>query len=95
MGMGLIAWLITGLIVGAIARLLVSGRHNLGCIGTSVLGILGSLVGGTLFNAFAGNGFELESSGFLGAVFGAVVLLVAARLLGGRSRAPVRHNGAG
>lgn len=82
--MGLLAWLLTGLIVGAIARLLVSGPHHLGCIGTSVLDILGSLVGGTLFNAFSGDGFELESSGFLGAVFGAVVLLVIGRLVGGR-----------
>ncbi len=63
--------------------MLVRGHHNIGCIGTSVLGILGSVVGGTLLNAVAGNGFELKTSGFLGAVFGAVVLLVFARLLGG------------
>lgn len=89
--MGVLAWLLTGLIVGAIARLLVSGPHHLGCIGTSVLGILGSLVGGTIFNAIGGKGFELESSGFLGAVFGAVVLLVLGRLFSGRARAPVER----
>jgi uncharacterized membrane protein YeaQ/YmgE (transglycosylase-associated protein family) len=81
--MGLISWLLTGLIVGVIARFLVSGPHNLGCIGTIVLGILGSLVGGTLFNVIAGNGFELETTGFLGAIAGAVVILVLARLFGG------------
>ena len=86
--MGVISWLITGLIVGAIARLLVKGHHNLGCIGTSVLGILGSVVGGTFFNALAGNGFELRSTGFFGAIFGAVVLLVIGRLVSGGSRAP-------
>ncbi|MDH3678693.1 MAG: GlsB/YeaQ/YmgE family stress response membrane protein [Acidimicrobiia bacterium] len=80
-----------GLIVGAIARLLVRGPHNLGCIGTSVLGILGSIVGGTLFNALAGNGFELRSTGFLGAIAGAVILLVLARLFGGGGRRAPRR----
>lgn len=89
--MGVLAWLLTGLIVGAIARLLVSGPHHFGCIGTAVLGILGSIVGGTLFNALAGNDFELRTSGFLGAVFGAVVLLVIGRLVGGGGRSPVRR----
>jgi uncharacterized membrane protein YeaQ/YmgE (transglycosylase-associated protein family) len=85
--MGLISWLLTGLVVGAIARLLVTGHQNLGCLGTIVLGILGSLVGGTLFNVLAGNGWELRTSGFLGAIAGAVILLVLARLLGGSGRA--------
>lgn len=88
--MGLISWLVTGLIVGAIARLLVRGPQNLGCIGTSVLGILGSIVGGTLFNALTGNGLELRTSGFLGAVAGAVILLVLARLFGRGQRPPRR-----
>lgn len=83
--MGVIVWLILGLIAGAIARLLVPGPHNLGCIGTSVLGILGSFVGGTLFNALAGDGWELQASGLLGAVFGAVALLVLGRVLAPRS----------
>jgi uncharacterized membrane protein YeaQ/YmgE (transglycosylase-associated protein family) len=81
--MSIVGWIITGLIVGAIARLLVKGPHNLGCIGTAVLGILGSIVGGTLFNSLAGNGFELRTSGFLGAIVGAVILLVIGRIVGG------------
>ncbi|MEL7157831.1 MAG: GlsB/YeaQ/YmgE family stress response membrane protein [Actinomycetota bacterium] len=91
--MGLLSWLLTGLIVGAIARFLIPGPHHLGCIGTSVLGILGSIVGGTIFNALAGDGFELQTSGFLGAVFGAAVLLVLGRVLGGgqRSSPPARR----
>ena len=87
--MGILSWLLTGLIVGAIARVLVKGPHNLGCIGTSVLGILGSLVGGTLFNALAGNNFELHTSGFLGAIVGAVILLVIGRIVGGGNRRQV------
>ena len=89
--MGIIGWLLTGLIVGAIARLLVSGPHNLGCIGTSVLGILGSIVGGTLFNSLAGNDFDLQPSGFLGAIAGAVILLVIGRLVSG-NKPPARRS---
>lgn len=84
--MGLLSWLLTGLVVGAIARLLVRGPHNIGCIGTTVLGIVGSLVGGTLINGLTGDGFELQTTGFLGAIFGAVVLLVIARLVSGDGR---------
>jgi len=88
--MGLISWLLTGLIVGAIARLLVKGPHHLGCIGTSFLGILGSFVGGTLLGAITGDGFELQAAGFFGALAGAIMLLVLGRILGGRRQPPSR-----
>lgn len=78
-------WIVTGLIVGIVARFLVKGPHPLGCIGAIGLGILGSLVGGTILNVLSGNGMEMASSGFLGSVFGAVLLLVAARLFGSKS----------
>ncbi|MEM8926467.1 MAG: GlsB/YeaQ/YmgE family stress response membrane protein [Actinomycetota bacterium] len=81
--MGIVMWLLTGLVVGLIARFLVPGPQRLGCIGTMLLGIIGSLVGGTLLNALSGDGFELQASGFLGAVFGAMVLLVVGRILSG------------
>ncbi len=85
--MGLIWWLITGLVVGAVARIFVHSPRQLGCIGTSVLGILGSLVGGTLFNLITGNGIQPRFVGFIGSVFGAMVLLVLARLFVGGRRA--------
>lgn len=78
-------WIVTGLIVGIVARFLVKGPHPLGCIGTIGLGILGSLVGGTILNVLSGDGMKMASSGFLGSVFGAVLLLVAARLFGSKS----------
>lgn len=70
--MGIISWLIFGLIAGALARLLVPGRDPMGWIGTIVLGIAGSLVGGFLANAL----FDDQSVGLVGSVIGAVILLV-------------------
>ena len=46
--MGLIAFLIVGLIAGFIARALVPGPDPMGWLGTMVFGIVGSFVGGTL-----------------------------------------------
>ncbi len=83
--MSLLAYLLVGLLVGMIARSLVRGNRRLGCFGTSGLGILGSLVGGTILNAIRGNGLELSSSGFLGSVFGAVVVLIVAKKLTGKA----------
>ena len=78
--MGVLGWIVGGLIVGLISQFLVKGPHNLGCIGTIVLGIVGSLVGGTLWGAMRNSGFELQAGGFFASLFGAVVLLVLARL---------------
>lgn len=84
--MGVLSWLIGGFIIGAIAQFLVKGPHNLGCIGTIALGMIGSLVGGTVLNALTDDGFELAGSGFFGSLFGAVIVLVGARLLRGDNR---------
>lgn len=79
--MGFLVWLLVGLFCGAVARMLIPGSRQLGCIGTSLLGIVGSLVGGTVFNALAGRGFELASSGILGSIAGAAILLVLGKVM--------------
>jgi uncharacterized membrane protein YeaQ/YmgE (transglycosylase-associated protein family) len=76
-----IIWmLILGLIVGWIARLIVPGRHKMGLIMTAVLGIVGGYVGGTLGSlVFAPHQFTITppiKHSFLGALVGAVVLLL-------------------
>jgi uncharacterized membrane protein YeaQ/YmgE (transglycosylase-associated protein family) len=81
--MGIIAWIIFGLIAGAIAKLIMPGRDGGGFILTCVLGVVGAVVGGwlaTMFG-FGGNisGFDLHS--FLVAVVGAIVVLGVFRLL--------------
>lgn len=77
--MGLILWLLMGLIAGAIARFLVPGRDPMGWLGTMVLGLVGSLVGGFLGNLIAGNGLDVDPAGLIGSIIGAVVALIVYR----------------
>ncbi|WP_080154495.1 GlsB/YeaQ/YmgE family stress response membrane protein [Salmonella enterica] len=81
--MGIIAWIVFGLIAGIIARLLMPGRDGGGFILTCILGIVGAVVGGWLATMFgiggSISGFNLHS--FLVAVVGAIVVLVIFRLL--------------
>jgi uncharacterized membrane protein YeaQ/YmgE (transglycosylase-associated protein family) len=81
--MVLVWWFLLGLVAGAVARLIVPGHANLGCIGTALLGVLGSFVGGSLASAMFGDGFEVQTTGFIGSVLGAALLLVLGRVLGG------------
>jgi uncharacterized membrane protein YeaQ/YmgE (transglycosylase-associated protein family) len=76
-----IIWMIIiGLVVGLIARLIVPGRQPMGWIATAVLGILGSYVGGTLGSVvFPPHHFTITppiKHSFLGALVGAVILLL-------------------
>ena len=76
-----ILWLILlGLIVGVVARLIVPGRQPLGVIATALLGIVGAYVGGTLGSVvFAPHHFTITppiKHSFLGALIGAVILLL-------------------
>ena len=73
--MGIIGWILIGLIAGAIARWLMPGPDPMGWLGTIVLGIVGSLVGGTLLNLLFGGGLELAASGILGSILGALIAL--------------------
>ncbi|CBG88578.1 GlsB/YeaQ/YmgE family stress response membrane protein [Citrobacter rodentium] len=81
--MGIIAWIIFGLIAGIIAKLLMPGRDGGGFILTCILGIVGAVVGGWLATMFgiggSISGFNLHS--FLVAVVGAIVVLGVFRLL--------------
>ena len=73
--MGIIGWIVIGLIAGAIARWLMPGPDPMGWLGTIVLGIVGSLVGGTLLNLIFGGGLELGAAGILGSILGALIVL--------------------
>jgi uncharacterized membrane protein YeaQ/YmgE (transglycosylase-associated protein family) len=79
MAMGIIGWIIFGLVVGVIAKFLMPGRDPGGFIITIVLGIVGALVGGMLGRAVGWYGPN-EGAGFLMALLGAILLLVLYRV---------------
>ncbi|MBD1837485.1 GlsB/YeaQ/YmgE family stress response membrane protein [Coleofasciculus sp. FACHB-64] len=78
--MGIIAWIVLGLIAGAIAKAIYPGHQGGGILATMVLGILGALVGGYLGQVLLGSSggaaygaLTVPSIAF--AVLGAMVLL--------------------
>jgi uncharacterized membrane protein YeaQ/YmgE (transglycosylase-associated protein family) len=82
--MGIIAFLIVGLIAGFIARALVPGPDPMGWLGTMILGIVGSFVGGTLAALVFGGTLDLSASGIIGSIIGAIIVLLIWRAMGGR-----------
>jgi uncharacterized membrane protein YeaQ/YmgE (transglycosylase-associated protein family) len=81
--MGILSWILFGLVVGIIAKLLMPGRDPGGFIVTILLGIAGALVGGFAGSAmgFYGPG---QSAGWLMSILGAVILLVLYRMVARR-----------
>ena len=82
--MGVIGWILFGLIVGIVAKFLMPGRDPGGFIVTILLGVAGALLGGYLGRA-VGWYQEGDPVGFLVAVLGAIILLALYRLLARRS----------
>lgn len=83
--MGILSWILFGLIAGALAKLIMPGDDPGGCIVTTLIGIAGALVGGyvgTLLGFGGISGFDLRS--FLVAVGGALLLLLIYRMIKGR-----------
>ncbi|MGL4515061.1 MAG: GlsB/YeaQ/YmgE family stress response membrane protein [Lacipirellulaceae bacterium] len=78
--MGILSWIVLGLLVGVVARTLMPGDDSLGLIFTTLLGIGGAIVGGyvgTQFGYGSVSGFDLRSVAI--ATCGAVALLLARR----------------
>lgn len=85
--MGLILFLIVGLIAGFIARALVPGPDPMGWLGTMVLGIVGSFVGGTLAALLFGGTLDISAAGIVGSIIGSIIVLLIWRAMGsGRTR---------
>ena len=81
--MGVIGWILFGLVVGVIGKLLTPGRDPGGFILTALLGIAGALLGGFLGQAL-GLYRQGEPAGFVMAVLGSIVLLLLYRTFAGR-----------
>ena len=75
--MGIISWIILGLIAGALAKFILPGKQPGGIIVTSLIGIAGAVIGGFL-GQFIGLGqvSSFDIGGILIATGGAIVLLV-------------------
>jgi uncharacterized membrane protein YeaQ/YmgE (transglycosylase-associated protein family) len=85
--MGIIAWILLGLIAGAIAKAILPGHDPGGIIVTTIIGILGAIIGGFLATALFGahpldHFFDLST--WLTAIIGAIVLLLIWRMVTGR-----------
>jgi uncharacterized membrane protein YeaQ/YmgE (transglycosylase-associated protein family) len=76
--MGIIAFIIIGLIAGLIARAILPGRQGMGLVATTLLGMVGSLVGGLIGSLFQRDGrlFDVHPTGILMSVIGAIVVLL-------------------
>jgi uncharacterized membrane protein YeaQ/YmgE (transglycosylase-associated protein family) len=86
--MGIISWIVFGLIAGVLAKWIMPGKDPGGIIVTALVGIVGAFVGGylgTLLGMGAVDGFDIRS--FFLAIVGGVLLLVGYRIVTGRRRA--------
>jgi uncharacterized membrane protein YeaQ/YmgE (transglycosylase-associated protein family) len=81
--MGILSWMVFGLVVGIIAKLLTPGRDPGGFVVTMLLGIAGALLGGFISRAM---GFYSpnDSAGWLMSIGGAILLLVLYRVVAPR-----------
>ncbi len=73
--MGILAWIVLGLIAGFIASKIVNKRGE-GMIGDILLGVVGALVGGFIFRIFGYHGVHHISIGsIIVAIIGSIVVL--------------------
>jgi uncharacterized membrane protein YeaQ/YmgE (transglycosylase-associated protein family) len=82
---GIVGWILFGLIVGVIAKLIMPGRDPGGIIVTMLLGIVGAVLGGFLGRSLGFYGPQ-QAAGWLMSIVGAIVVLMLYRVLVGRSR---------
>lgn len=83
--MGLLSWIILGLIAGGLAKLILPGRQPGGIIGTLLAGVLGAILGGFVGTALdLGTVTGINLASILLAFAGAVVVLLLWQLLARR-----------
>lgn len=82
--LGILGWIIIGLIAGAIAGALVPGRQRYGCLGTMIIGVVGGLLGGWLWVNVLN---QSAATGWIGALIiatvGAILIILVLRAMGG------------
>ncbi len=91
--MGILGWIVLGLIVGALAKLIMPGKDPGGVVVTLLLGVVGALLGGFIGRAALGTGlggfFDLRTWGL--ALVGSLILLGIYRVVVGRRQSALRR----
>jgi uncharacterized membrane protein YeaQ/YmgE (transglycosylase-associated protein family) len=87
--MGILGWIVLGLIAGAIAKLIMPGDDPGGILVTMLLGIVGAVIGGFLGSRIFGIGLQTfwNLQTWIVAIIGSLILLVIYRLIAGRRTA--------
>lgn len=83
--LGIVEWILFGLLVGAIAKLIMPGRDPGGIIVTMLLGIVGAVLGGFIGRSLGFYGPQ-QAAGWLMAIAGAIIVLMLYRMLVPRPR---------
>ena len=75
--MGILSWILLGLVAGALAKFILPGRQPGGCLVTIIIGIVGALIGGFIGRFFGlGNVESFDLGGIFIATIGSIVLLI-------------------
>ena len=84
--MGVITWIVIGLIAGALAKLVMPGDDPGGIIVTIFIGVAGAFVGGLVVGLLGGTGVTgLSIWSIVVATLGAIILLAVYRLVARRA----------
>jgi uncharacterized membrane protein YeaQ/YmgE (transglycosylase-associated protein family) len=78
--MGILSWILFGLVIGIIAKLMMPGRDPGGFIITILLGIAGALLGGFVGRAMGFYGPN-QGAGWIMSILGAIILLAIYRMM--------------
>jgi uncharacterized membrane protein YeaQ/YmgE (transglycosylase-associated protein family) len=83
--MSILMFILFGLVVGFLARAIMPGKQGMGFVATALVGIAGSLVGGIIGNLLTGAPIlALHTSGFIGSIVGALIVLAVMGFAGRR-----------
>jgi len=83
--MGILLFVVFGLIVGVLARAIMPGTQSMGWLATALLGVVGSFVGGFLISLVTHNRVEeMNSAGIIGSIIGALLVLFLVGRFGAR-----------